>query len=173
MFTILGGFYLGVEVFLNKKEHQKKRALKLKTEASLYTLYKSFENSIYTLYSYFCKDIIKWCKVYTKTDTWFQKSHAEFQQPQTNSKKSKKLKFDGPLLSREYISSSKTYTDDSSNITFNDLRENSSNSLCNFWNHKPFFTTQLLCILLAQRLHTFYKSSPYQSVNLQTFHCSR
>ena len=100
VFTILGGFYLGVEVFLNKKEHQKKRALKLKTEASLYTLYKSFENSIYTLYSYFCQDIIKWCKVYTKTDTWFQKSHAEFKQPQTNSRKSKKLKFDGLLCQK-------------------------------------------------------------------------
>ena len=29
-----------------------------------------------------------------------------------------------------------------------------------FWNHKSFFTTQLLCIFLAQTLHTFYKSSP-------------
>ena len=57
-------------------------------------------------------------------------------------------------------SSAKTYTDDLSNITFNYLCENSPNSLCHFWNHESFFTTQFLCIFLAQTFHTFYKSSP-------------
>ena len=37
--------------------------------------------------------------------------------------------------------------------------ENSPNCLCHFWNHKLFFTTQILCIFLAQTLHTFYKSN--------------
>ena len=101
------------------------------------------------------------CKVYTKIDSWFQKSHEEFGQLQTSTGKSKKLKFDGLLLSKKYISSAKTlYTEDLSNITFNYLCENSPNSLCRFWNHKSFFMTQLLCIFLAQTLHTFYKSSP-------------
>ena len=118
-------------------------------------------NSIYTLHLCFSWDITKWCKVYTKTDSWFQKSHKEFGQLQTTSGKSKKLKFDGLLLSKKYIPSAKTlYTEDLSNITFNYLCENSPNSLCHFWNHKSFFTTQLLCIFLAQTLHTFYKSSP-------------
>ena len=45
----------------------------------------------------------KWCKFYTKTDSWFQKSHEEFGQLQTSSEKSKKLKFDGLLLSKKYI----------------------------------------------------------------------
>ena len=52
------------------------------------------------------------------------------------------------------------YTEDLSSITFNYLCQNSPTYLCHLWNHKPFFTTQLLCIFLAQTLHTFYKSSP-------------
>ena len=49
-------------------------------------------------------------------------------------------------LSKKYIPSAKTlYT---------------PNYLCHFWNDKPFFKTQLLCIMLAQTLHTFYESSP-------------
>ena len=43
------------------------------------------------------------------------------------------------------------------NITFN-YRKNPPNSWCHFWNHKSFFTTQLICILLAQTLHIFYKN---------------
>ena len=74
--------------------------------------------------------------------------------------KVQKFKFDG-LLSKTYSPSAKTLnTEDLSNITFNYLCENSPNYLCHFWNHKSFFTTQLLCIFLAQTLHTFYKSSP-------------
>ena len=64
-------------------------------------------------------------------------------------------------LPKKYIPSAKTlYTEHLSNITFNYLCENSPNYLCHFWNDKPFFTTQLLCIMLAQTLHTFYESSP-------------
>ena len=64
-------------------------------------------------------------------------------------------------LSKKYIPSAKTlYTEDLSNITFNYLCENSPNYLCHFWNHKSFFTTQLLCIFLTQTLHTFRKGSP-------------
>ena len=40
------------------------------------------------------------CKSYTKTNSWFQKSHEEFGQLKPNSGKSKKLKFDGLLLSK-------------------------------------------------------------------------
>ena len=75
----------------------------------------------------FSKDITKWSKVYTKTDSWFQKSHEGFEQLQTSGGKFKKLKFDGLLLSKKYIPSAKTYTEDLSNITFNYLCENSSN----------------------------------------------
>ena len=61
---------------------------------------------------------------------------------------------------KKYIPSAKTYTVDLSNITFNYLCVDSPNYLCHFWNHKSFFTTQLLCIFLAQTLHTFYESRP-------------
>ena len=75
--------------------------------------------------------------------------------------KSKKLKFNGLHLSKKYIPSAKTlYTKDLSNITFNYLCENSPNSLCHFWNHKSFFTTQLVYIILVQKLHTFDKNIP-------------
>ena len=62
---------------------------------------------------------------------------------------------------KKCIPSAKTLcTMDLSNITFNYLCVDSPNYLCHFWNHKSFFTTQLLCIFLAQTLHTFHKSSP-------------
>ena len=69
--------------------------------------------------------------------------------------KVQKFKFDG-LLSKTYSPSAKTLnTEDLSNITFNYLCENSPNSLCHFWNHKSFFTTQLVCIILVQIFYTF------------------
>ena len=103
----------------------------------------------------------KWYKVYTKNYSWFQKLYAEFGQLQISNGKSKKLNFYGLLLSKRYIPSAKILcTEDLSNITSNYLWENSPNSLCHFRNHKSFFTTQLLCIFLAQTLHTFYKTSP-------------
>ena len=90
------------------------------------------ESSIYNLHLCFSLDITKWCKVYTKADSWFQKSHEEFEQLQTSSGKSKKLRFDG-LLSKKLIPSAKTlYTEDLSNIFFNYLCENSPNYLCHF-----------------------------------------
>ena len=48
--------------------------------------------------------LAKWCKVYAKTDSWFQKSHEKFAQLQISSGKPKKLKFDGLLLSKKCIS---------------------------------------------------------------------
>ena len=44
----------------------------------------------------------------SKTDSWFQKSHEEFGQLQASSGKSKKLKFNGLILSEKYIPSVKT-----------------------------------------------------------------
>ena len=71
------------------------------------------------------------------------------------------MKFDGLLWSKKQIPSAKTlYTEDLTKITFKYLCGNSPNSLCQFWNHKSFFTIQHLCIFLAQTLHTFYCSSP-------------
>ena len=60
-------------------------------------------------------------QIFTKTDSWFQKSPEEFGQLQTSSENSKKLKFDTLLLSKKIkIPSAKTlYTEDSSTITFN------------------------------------------------------
>ena len=67
----------------------------------------------------------------------------------------------GYICPKKNILSAKTlYTEDLSNITFNYLCENSPNSIYHFWNHKSFFTTQLVCIILAQTLHTFHKNIP-------------
>ena len=78
-----------------------------------------------------------------------------------SSGKSKKLKFNGLHFFKQWIPSAKIlYTENLSNITFNYLCENSSNSLCHFWNHKSFFITQYACIILAQTLHTFDKNIP-------------
>ena len=43
----------------------------------------------------FSSGITKWYKVYTKADHWFQKSHEEYEELQTSSGKSKKLKLLG------------------------------------------------------------------------------
>ena len=103
-----------------------KGALKQNTEASLYTLYWRFKEISFTLYTYVVAKILRnGAKV-------IQKLHEEFGQLLTSSGKSKKLKFDGLLLSKKYIPSAKTYTEDLSNITFKYLCENSPNSLCHF-----------------------------------------
>ena len=63
------------------------------------------------------------------------------------------------IFLKKYVLSFKTlYTKDLSNITFNYLYPYSPNSWCHFWNHKLFFSTQLVRIVLAQTLHTFDKN---------------
>ena len=100
---------------------------------------------------------------HTKTDFRFQNSYEEFRNLQTSSGESKKLKFNGLHLSKKCIPSAKTlYTENLFNITFN-CYENSPNSLCHFWNHKSVFTTQLVCIFLAQTLHAFDRNIPSKS----------
>ena len=54
-----------------------------------------------------------------KTDSRFQKPYEEFGQLKTSSGKSKKLKFNGLHLSKNYIPSPKTLFTDLSDITFN------------------------------------------------------
>ena len=76
--------------------------------------------------------------------------------------KPKKLNVNGLHLSKKYIPTAKTYTEDLSNITSN-YYENLSNFLCHFWNHKLFFTTQLVSIFLAQTLHPFDRNIPSKS----------
>ena len=159
IFTNLLVLTRGWDIF-EKKGASEKGCVEIEDGFSVHFVLGFQEKSIYTLHLRFRQDITKWCKVYTKADSWFQKSHEPFGQLQTSSGKSKNLKFDG-LLSKKYIASTKIlYTKDLSNITFNYLCEKSQNYLSRFWNHKSFFTTQLLCIFLAQTLHTSYKSSP-------------
>ena len=60
-----------------------------------------FKKIPFTLYTYVLDKILKFkSKVYTKIDSWFQKLHEEFGQLQTSTGKSKELKFDGLLLSK-------------------------------------------------------------------------
>ena len=115
-------------------------------------------------------------KFYTKAYSWFQTSHEEFWQLQASGK-SKKLKFDRLLLSKNTFLQLKHYIP-RIYVTFiniylrfiNYLCENSPNYLCHFWNHKSFFTTQLLCIFLTQTLHTFYKNC--KPIKVQIFSLS-
>ena len=74
--------------------------------------------------------------------------------------KVQKVEIERLHLSKKHILSAKTYTEDLSNINFNYLCENSPNSIYHFWNHKLFFPTQLVSIILAQTLHTFHKNIP-------------
>ena len=112
----------------------------------LHSLFDSLRWVSFSLAVHLCfsQDITKWCKIYTKTNSWFQKSHEEFGQLQKSSGKSKNLKLDGLLLSKKHIPSAKTlYKEDLLNLL---STTRSPNSLNHFWNHKSFFTTQLLYI---------------------------
>ena len=77
--------------------HKKKGALKQKFEASLYTLKLGFKKIPFTLHTYVlvAKILQNGAKSRYKK-SWFQKLQ-EFEQLQTSSGKSKKLKFDGRL----------------------------------------------------------------------------
>ena len=97
---------VGLDI-LKMREHQKQ---------SVHFVLAFWENYIYTLHLCFSQDIAKYYKVYTKADSWFQKSYEEFEQLQTSSGKYKNLKFHG-LLSKTYIPSAETlYTEDLSII---------------------------------------------------------
>ena len=101
---------LEFEIFLKKREYQKRGALKWKIEASQYTLYWGFNKISFTLYTYVLAKILQdGAKFIQKLDSWFQKSHDEFGQLQTSSGKSKKWKFDGLLLPKKYILSAKSF----------------------------------------------------------------
>ena len=62
---------------------------------------------------------------------------------------------------KKYIPSAKTYTVDLSNITFNYLCVDSPNYLCHFWNHKSFFTTQLLWYLFSSNITFFLQKRKF------------
>ena len=128
--------------------------------ASLYTLYWGFKKNPFTHYTYVLDKILQSGAKFIQKLTPGFKNHmrnlSNFRQA-VESPKSWNLMGFSP---KKHIPSAKTYTVDLSNITFNYLCVDSQNYLRHFWNHKSFFTTQLLCIFLAQTLHTFYKSSP-------------
>ena len=103
--------------------------------------------------------ISKWYKIYTETDSGFKNDMRKKDNFRQAGKSLKRCISMGYIW-MEYIPSTKTlYAEDLSNITFN-YCENSPNSLCHFWNHKSFFTTQLLCIFLDETLHNFKKNIP-------------
>ena len=106
-------------------------------------------------------------QIYTKTDSWFKKSHEEFGQLQTSSGESKKLKFDGLLLSKKFVCPKNPFLQLKHYIQRIYLTLLSTTCMkihqityVIFETNKSFFTTQLFCIFFAQTLHTLYKSSP-------------
>ena len=128
---------LGLEIFLLKREHQNNGSLKLKIEASLYTLYWGFKKIPFTLYTYVLTKILQNMKNLYINWLLVSKIMWVFGQLQTSTRKSKKLKFDGLILSKKYIASAKTlYT---KYLTFNNLCGNWPGylSLYHFLQHNP------------------------------------
>ena len=111
------------------------------------------------------------CNVYTKIDSWSQNSHEEFEQPQTSTRKSKKLKSDWLLLSKnkfvqKYIPSAKTlYTE---YLTFNYLCEISPNYLCHYI---TFHDTAPLYFFFWLKHYIISTKVAHQSANFLTFCC--
>ena len=96
------GSNLAVEIFL-KKDGTSEKGWCVELEDwgfSVHFVLGFQENCIYT-YALAKVLYTKWCKVFIKTDSWFQKSHEEFGQLQTSSEKSKKLKFTSQILSKK------------------------------------------------------------------------
>ena len=154
------GSNVGVEMLLKKRQHQEKGEIE-DWDVSLQFVLRFQKNSIYILRLRFSEDITKRCKVYTKIDPWFQKSYDEFRKKlQKSSGKSKKLKFDGLLLPKKYISSAKAlHTGDLSNITFNYLCENSLDFLCHFSTGTTllyFFGSNIKVANHSANFQTFY-----------------
>ena len=152
-------FDLGVEILLKKREHQKRvrwntrlrllctlcigvsRKFHLHFTLMFYLRYYKMVQSLYKNWLLVSK--ITWGIWKTSDKQW----------------KVQNSKLNGLLLPKNYISSAKTlYAVDLSNITFNYLCVDSPNYLCHFWNHKSFFTTQLLCIFLVQIFRLFHCS---------------
>ena len=139
------GSNLEVEILLKKREHQ--RVHWNKRLRFLCTLYWGFKKIPFTLYTYVLAKILQnGAKFLQKLTPGFQnqmRNLNNFRQAVESPRSWKK--FDGVLLSKKYIPSAKTlYAGDLT--TFNYLCGNSPNFLCHFWNHKSFFTAQLLCI---------------------------
>ena len=103
------GSILGVGVFLKKREQQKKRALKQNIEASLYTLDWGFKKIPFILYTFVLVEILQNGAKFRQKVTPGFKNHEEFGKLQPTSGRSKKLKFDGILLSRKYICPKNTF----------------------------------------------------------------
>ena len=114
------------------------------------------ENRMYTIHLCFSWDITKRCKVYTKLTPGLKmhmKTLNNFRQTMESPKSWNSMSL---LWSKKLIPSAKTlYTEDSSNNVFNFLCENSPNFSCHFWNHKSFFTSQLLCISFSSNITYF------------------
>ena len=95
---------VGVEIFLKEREHQKEDALKQKIGASLYTLYSGFKKIPFTLQTYVLAILQNGAKFIQKLAPSFKLG-----QLQTNSGKSKNLKFYRLLLSKKYICLKNTF----------------------------------------------------------------
>ena len=112
------GLKLWVQIVLKVREYEKKSALKQKIDASLYTLDQGFKKISFALYTYVLAKILQNDAKFRYAKAGFKKLQ-EFEQLQTGSGKSNKLKFDSFYL-KKYIPLSKTlHTVNLCNITFN------------------------------------------------------
>ena len=148
--------------------HHKKGELKI--EASLYNLYWGFKKIPF--YTYVLAKILQNDAKFIWNLTPGFKNHmrdlGNFKQAVENSKGWNMMGYfcqKNAFVQKIHSFSQNIFRENWSNITFNYLRENSPNSLCHFWNRQSFFTTQLLCIFLAQKLYTLYKSSLWKQLS--------
>ena len=142
------------------REHQKNYVLKYKIEASLYTLYSGFKKIPFTLYTYVLVKILQdGAKFIEKLTPAFKNKMRNLNNFRQAVKSSTNWNLMGFCPKNTFLQL-KHYIQRIYLTLLSTTSKNSPNYLCHFWNHKSFFTTQLLCIFLSQTLHTFYKSSP-------------
>ena len=146
------GCNLGTEIFLKNMKHQKKGDLKLKFEVSPYTLYWGFKKIPFTLYTFVLFKMLLNGAKFIQTLTPGFKNHmrnlGNFRQAVESPKSLNSM---GYFFYRENTFYKLKHMQGIYPILLSAACVKTHQmSLCHFWNHKSFFTTQLLCIFLAQ-----------------------
>ena len=140
---------------------------------SLHFVLRFHKNSIYTLHLCLSEDIIKWCKVYKKMDSWFQNSHEEFGKLQKSSEKPKSWNLMGCFCPKNIFLKPKHYTQavsltllPTTSVKIHQMTYVIFKIISDFSRHN----SSVFFELKNYRLST---KEAHQSANFQTFHCLR
>ena len=142
------------------REHQKNYVLKCKIEASLYTLYSGFKKIPFTLYTYVLAKILQdGAKFIEKLTPAFRNKMRNLNSFRQAVESSTNWNLMGFCPKNTFLQL-KHYMQRIYLTLLSTTSKNSPNYLCHFCQTISHFSQQTPLYLLAQRLHSFHKSSP-------------